>query len=95
MQLPGNRFDSVSGQGDSKMSEPNLQYFEEEDVLHLVLSEEKESGSAEIGPHITAELNENGEIIGVEILNASRFIRDTILDSAQVRLLRDTPTSAP
>ena len=77
------------------MSEPNLQYFEEEDVLHLVLSEEKESGSAEIGLHITAELNENGDIIGVEILNASRFIRDTILDSAQVRLLRDTPTSAP
>ena len=95
MQLPGNRFDSVSGQGDSKMSEPNLQYFEEEDVLHLVLSEEKESGSAEIGPHITAELNGNGDIIGVEILNASRFIRDTILDSAQVRLLRDAPASAP
>jgi len=77
------------------MSKSNLVYFAEEDVLHLVLSEEKESGSAEIGPHITAELNENGEIIGVEILNASRFIRDTILDSAHVRLLRAVPASDP
>jgi len=75
------------------MSKANLVYFAEEDVLHLILSEEKESGSAEIGPHITAELNENGEIIGVEILNASRFIRDTILDSAQVRLLSAVPGS--
>ncbi len=75
------------------MSKPNLVYFEEEDVLHLILSEEKESGSAEIGPHITAELNENDEIIGVEILNASSFIRDAILDSAQVRLLKTVPAS--
>jgi len=26
-------------------------------------------------------LNENGELIGVEILNASAFIQDTILDA--------------
>ena len=31
--------------------------------------------------------------IGVEILNASRFIRDAILDSAQVRLLRAVPAA--
>ena len=55
--------------------------FEKEDILHLVISEEPEGGSLELSPNITAELNENGELIGIEILNASAFIQDTILDA--------------
>ena len=58
-----------------------MTYFEKEDILHLVISDEPESGSLELSPNITAELNENGELIGVEILNASAFIQDTILDA--------------
>jgi uncharacterized protein YuzE len=34
-------------------------------------------------PNITAELNETGELIGIEIINASSFIRDSILESVQ------------
>lgn len=56
-----------------------MTYFEEEDILHLVISDEPESDSLELSPNITAELNENGELIGLEILNASTFIQDTIL----------------
>ena len=41
----------------------------------------------EISPNITVELNEAGELIGVEIINASAFIRDSILESVQARLL--------
>jgi uncharacterized protein YuzE len=55
--------------------------------LHLVLSDEPESGSVEIAPNVTVELNEAGELIGVEILRASAFIRDAILESAQGKLL--------
>ena len=51
-------------------------YFEKEDVLHLMVSDEPESNSVELSPNITAELNENGELIGIEILNASTFIQD-------------------
>jgi hypothetical protein len=33
-----------------------MSYFEDEDVLHLVISDESESDSVELSPNITAEL---------------------------------------
>ena len=42
------------------MNTPRMVYFEEADVLHLIFSEENESGSVEISPHITAELFPEG-----------------------------------
>lgn len=63
-------------------------YFEKEDILHLTITDEAEAGSLEISPNITAELNELGELIGIEIIQASSFIRDTILESAQIKLLK-------
>jgi len=65
-----------------------MAYFEQEDVLHLAISDEPESGSIELSPNITVELNDKGELIGVEILNASAFIRDSVLESVQARMLR-------
>ena len=59
------------------MNKPKMTYFEQEDILHLMISDEPESDSIELSPNITAELNENGELIGIEILNASAFIQDT------------------
>lgn len=70
------------------MSGTRMKYFEDEDVLHLVISEESESDSVELSPNITAELTAAGELIGIEILNASKYLRDSILDSAQARMLR-------
>ena len=61
------------------MNKPKMTYFEKEDILHLVISDEPESDSLELSPNITAELNNNGELIGIEILNASAFIQDTVL----------------
>ena len=43
------------------MSKPDLRYFQEADILHLVVSEGPEAGSVEISPNVTAELNESGE----------------------------------
>jgi len=63
-------------------------YFEKDDVLHLAISDEPEKGSVELSPNITAELNDKGELIGIEILNASAFIRDSILESVQAKVLR-------
>jgi len=65
-----------------------MTYFEEDDILHLLVTEGKEAGSVELSPNITAELNDEGEIIGIEILNASAFIRDAVLDSTQAKLLQ-------
>jgi uncharacterized protein YuzE len=64
-----------------------MSYFEVEDVLHFMISDEPEAASIEVSPDITAELNAKGELIGIEIIHASRFLRDTILDSVQARML--------
>ncbi|WPD24520.1 MAG: DUF2283 domain-containing protein [Candidatus Electrothrix scaldis] len=70
------------------MSENRMKYFAQEDILHLALSDEAEAGSVEVSPNITAELNAEGELIGIEIIGASTFIRDSVLDSVQARLLQ-------
>jgi uncharacterized protein YuzE len=70
------------------VSKTRMMYFEKDDVLHLAISDEPEAGSVELGPNITVELNDKGEMIGIEILEASRFIRDSIMDSVQAKVLR-------
>ena len=55
------------------MSNPKLNYFPEQDIIHLTISEENEANSVEISPNITAELNQEGELIGVEILKLVPF----------------------
>jgi uncharacterized protein YuzE len=72
---------------DIKPQLPQMNYFKEEDILHLLISEDSESASIEISPNVTAELNAAGELIGVEILNASHYIRDFVLESVQGKLL--------
>ena len=69
------------------MNSIRMAYFEKDDVLHLAISDEQEAGSVEISPNITAELNAKGELIGIEILSASTFIRDSVLDSVQAKVL--------
>ncbi len=64
-----------------------MAYFENDDVLHLAISDEPEAGSVEVSPNITAELNAEGDLIGIEILSASTFIRDSVLDSVQAKVL--------
>ncbi len=58
------------------MNSPKMSYFEGEDILHLTISDGKEFGSVEISPNITAELNEDGQLIGIEIIDASSFLRE-------------------
>ncbi len=71
-----------------------MTYFEQEDVLHLSISDEPEADSIELSPNITAELNDRGELIGIEILQASQFVRDSILESVQGRILH-LPAAQP
>ncbi len=67
------------------MNKTQMRYFEKEDILHLVIAEGTESRSLELSPNITVELNDRNELIGVEILNASTFLRDTVLESVQAK----------
>ena len=70
-----------------EQNETRMMYFEQDDVLHVAISDEPEAGSVELTPNITVELNAKGELIGIEILEASRFIRDSIVESIQGRVL--------
>ena len=70
------------------MNKTSVRYFEAEDILHIAIADGPESRSIELGPTITVELDENDEMIGVEILEASSFLRDAVLESIQARTLR-------
>ncbi len=65
-----------------------MAYFEKEDVLHVCISSEGEASSVELTPNITAELNEKGNLIGIEILNASSYIRDAVMETVQAKMLK-------
>jgi uncharacterized protein YuzE len=75
------------------MNKPRMMYFSEEDVLHLVISEEQEANSIELSPNITAELNAKGELIGIEILDASVFMRDSVMSGVQAKVLNLIPAA--
>jgi uncharacterized protein YuzE len=64
-----------------------MTYFQDEDILHVVISDDHEANSVELSPNVTAELNDRGELIGIEIIQASSFIRDSILETAQAKML--------
>ncbi|MDL1963437.1 MAG: DUF2283 domain-containing protein [Deltaproteobacteria bacterium] len=69
------------------MNKTGMAYFKNDDIIHFAISDEPEAGSVEVSPNITAELNVKGELIGIEILNASTFIRDFVLNSVQAKVL--------
>ena len=87
MQQHVNRFDSVFRLGGIRLNKTKMAYFEQEDILHLEISDEPEKGSIELNPNITVELNDAGELIGIEIINASAFIRESIMESVQAKIL--------
>lgn len=76
------------------MDKTRLRYFEQEDVIHLLIADGQECRSVEISPNITVELDEKNELVGVEILNASVFLRDAVLDSVQAKTLDILQVSA-
>ena len=72
------------------MGNPKMQYFETEDILHINIHEGPEERSVEVSPNITVELDSNGQIIGIEILQASSYIRDNLLETVQGKLLQSS-----
>jgi uncharacterized protein YuzE len=70
-----------------------MNYFKEEDVIHITIKDGPERNSVEFSPNITVELDENNDIIGVEILNASSYLRDTILETVQAKLLQESESN--
>lgn len=70
------------------MNDLRMAYFEKEDILYLMVAPGPEVQSVELSPDVTVEMDAEGQILGIEILNASRFMRDSIMDSIQSQMLR-------
>jgi uncharacterized protein YuzE len=73
------------------MKTHKLVYFDQEDILHLLLADGEEANSVELSPTITAELNAQGEVIGIEVLQASTFIREALQELAHAQQLKLSP----
>jgi uncharacterized protein YuzE len=75
------------------MKTSKLVYFDQEDILHLLLADGEEANSVELSPTITAELNAQGEVIGIEVLQASTFIREALQELAHSQRLTLSPSA--
>lgn len=56
-------------------NKPIVNYDPKSDVLYIVARKGKEEEFVEIASGINVELDEKGEVIGIEILNASKFLK--------------------
>lgn len=68
------------------MKEGALKYYEDCDVLYFFLKKGEEKEAIEVAPGVTLELNEQKEIIGIEILDASKFLNSYILKNFKSQL---------
>jgi uncharacterized protein YuzE len=61
----------------NEMSEFRVSYDEKEDILYLA-KEGQEEEIVEIAPGVNAELDAAGNLLGVEIFEASKLLKDVI-----------------
>jgi Protein of unknown function (DUF2283). len=47
------------------MNKIKMKYFKNDDIIHINISDDMETNSVELSPNITAEINKNGELIGM------------------------------
>jgi len=65
-----------------------VKYYSEDDVLYVLMKPGEEAKSVEIEPGVTVELNKRGEVIGIEILDASKYLRKLIQERLEPQLKR-------
>jgi len=54
---------------------PIINYDSKSDILYIVAKKGKEEEFVEIAPGINVELDDRGQVIGIEILNASKYLK--------------------
>ena len=61
------------------MPKPRLIYFPDKDILYLWFADGKEGASVELRPHVTAEYDAKGALLGIAMLDASPLVHDLLL----------------
>ena len=67
------------------IQESEVRYDAEADVLDLVCDEGEITGSIEISPGITFEFGDVGNILGVEIIRASKVLTEKVIASLHAK----------
>jgi uncharacterized protein YuzE len=57
---------------------PLVNYDSKSDILYIVTGRGDEEEFIEIAPGVNVELDEDGQVIGIEILNASEFLKPIV-----------------
>ena len=60
----------------TKSTAPLVRYDSKADAIYILTRKGGEEEVIEMAPGVNLELNEQGGVIGIEILNASRLFRD-------------------
>ena len=56
-------------------AKPFINYDSKSDIIYIVTKKAREEEFVEVAPGINVELDEKGEVIGIEILDASNFLK--------------------
>jgi uncharacterized protein YuzE len=67
------------------MAESKVRYDAKADVLYLVCDEGEIARSIEVSPGITVEFGDAGNILGVEILRASKVLMEKVIASLHAK----------
>ena len=70
------------------MSRPTVHYGPQSDGLYFLVRDGEEERFFEVAEGVNVELDQEGQLLGVEILNASRFLRATIGPERLTRFAR-------
>ena len=74
-------------------NKPLINYDSKSDIIYIVTKEGSEEEFIEIAPGINVELDENGEVIGIEILNASEFLKPIAKPLYEhIKIIKNTET---
>lgn len=57
---------------------PIVHYDQKKDILYIVAKQDEEEEFIEIANDINLELNDEKEVIGIEIFNASKFFKPLV-----------------
>ena len=58
-------------------------YDQESDVFYIGLRRGDEDEYVEVAPGVGVELDENGQVLGIEILNASKLLQPVLSSSSR------------
>ena len=63
-------------------------YSEKSDILNVHKANKKTTGSAELGD-FTVDFDKNGNVVGIEIMNASKFFKLVSIDKEQLENIKE------